>query len=282
MRVTAVAVVATSVLITSAHESQAFFAVPALTQIRDILAQFEAPIVSTLVQRFALPVNPQLYQGHNPPLQAYLRARERDAVLHGRYNYGTLEYPFTFSTVAADRATSQNTFPAGRFHQDSFVGNPNLTAFYIQTLVPSMNSSTKPYYYHLSNSTQQVVPDPNREDGILSLDVTLLQLLSNRAHVGKIVAEAKFAGDTVTYTKLIKARNADGIRTLLTNTTQEASVLAQADTTAIQLSNAWIASGAFVPSTFQDTIRTVAMKTFRNLIDITTEIEVQYLLERLH
>jgi len=275
----AAALVATSALAVSAEP---FFAVPSLTEIRDILAQLEAPIVSTLVQRFALPVNPQLYEGQNSALQTYLAVREANAALHGRYSYGTLEYAFSFSTITADKTTAQNPFPPGRFHQDTFVGNSNLTAFYIQTIVPSLNSTTTPYFFHLSNSSQGAVPDPNREDGVLSLDVTLLQLLSNRAHIGKVVAETKYAGDPVTFTKLIMAQDADSIRTLLTNTTQEAAVLAQADTAAIQLSNAWIGAGALVPSTFQDTIRTAAMKTFRNLIDITTEIEIQYLLQRLH
>jgi len=286
MRIVAVVVAAFATLAVANDENEAspqpFFAVPTLVQIRDILAQLEAPIVSTLVQRFALPVNTRLYKGQPSTLEVYLASRETLAAHNGRYSYGTLEYAYTLSTITADKTTSRNPFPPGRFHQDTFLGNSNLTAFFTQTLVPMMNASTSPYFFHLSNSTQKAVPDPSRDDAALSLDVTFLQLLSNRAHIGKIVAEAKFLGDPTTYTGLIKAKNATAIRTLLTNTTQEASVLAQADVAAIQLSTAWVASGALVPATFQTTIRAAAAKVFRNLIDITTEIEIQYLLSRFN
>lgn len=281
--VVALAVVTTVAQIIGADTaSQASFSVPTLVQIRDILAQLEAPIISTLVQRFALPVNSDLYQGSPSTLQVYLATRETLALVHGRYKYGTLEYAFTFPTIVPDKTTAENTFPPGIFHQDSFVGNSNLTAFHTQILVPLLNATTSPYFFHLANSTTNATPDPTRDDAALSLDVTLLQLLSNRAHIGKVVAESKFAGDPVTYTNLIQAKNSTGIRTLLTNTTQETQVLLQADTAAVQLTNAWVGSGALVSSTFQDSVRNAAAKTFRNLIDITTEIEIEYLLARLN
>lgn len=96
------------------------------------------------------------------------------------------------------------------------------------------------------------------------------------AHIGKIVAESKYAADVTTYTTLIKARNSTGIKTLLTNTTQEAAVLAQADAAAKVFSAAWVGSGASVATTFTSDLQNATAKLFRALIDITTEIEVQY------
>lgn len=53
-------------------------------------------------------------------------------------------------------------------------------------------------------------------------------------------------------------------------------MLAQANTAATAFANAWVASGALVSSTFTADLQNAAAKTFRELIDITTEIEIQY------
>ena len=117
---------------------------------------------------------------------------------------------------------------------------------------------------------------------MLGLDATLLQLLSHRAHIGKVVAESKYASDVATYTELIKNQDANSIRTLLANVTQEASVLAQADDGAIALSQAWQTAEGGATANITTDIQSIAAKVFRELIDITTEIEIQYLLQRLN
>ena len=96
------------------------------------------------------------------------------------------------------------------------------------------------------------------------------------AHIGKIVAETKFASNVTGFTELIKAKDAAGIRVLVTNTTQEAGVLSQASAAASAFSSAWISSGALVPNTFSTTLQAATEVLFRELIDITTEIEIQY------
>lgn len=94
------------------------------------------------------------------------------AEISGRFDYGKLEYPFTLPLIAPDHATPQNPFLPGRFHQDSFTGNPNLISFYLNTLVPLFNSPTS-VFFHLDDSTQN-------DDAALNLDATLLALLSHR------------------------------------------------------------------------------------------------------
>ncbi|KAL4252148.1 Chorismate mutase [Abortiporus biennis] len=250
--------------------------VPSLVQIRDILAQLEAPIISALTERLQLATDSSLYSNNGAKLKAFLGAIELADGALGRYAYGKLEYPYVATALAPspDKTSKSVTFPAGRFHQDSFTGNSNLTAFYLQTLVPLFNSTTA-YYYHLDNSTV----DPA---AIFHADATLLQLLSHRAHIGKIVAETKFAGNVTGYTPLIQAGDDTSIRVLLTNTTQEAGVLAQASTAATSFSNAWVGSGALVSTQFASNLQNAAAKVFRELIDITTEIEIQYLLARFN
>lgn len=78
------------------------------------------------------------------------------------------------------------------------------------------------------------------------------------------------------FTPLIEAQDSEGIRALVTNTTQEAGVLSQASTAASAFSDAWIHAGALVPSTFASNLQNATAMLFRELIDITTEIEVQY------
>jgi chorismate mutase len=87
--------------------------------------------------------------------------------------------------------------------------------------------------------------------------------------------------DVTQYTALIDAKDAGAIRTLLTNTTQETQVLLSADTTARALSGAWMASRKSVSSDFETRVQTATQKVFRELIDITTMVEIEYLLQRL-
>ncbi|EKM58646.1 uncharacterized protein PHACADRAFT_27093 [Phanerochaete carnosa HHB-10118-sp] len=248
--------------------------VPGLVQIRDILAQLEAPIVSTLTERINLATNHSLYANGGQELLSFLKQREVVSAASGRYDYGKLEYPFTQPLIAPDISTPSNPFPPGRFHQDSFSGNGNITAFYIDTLVPFFSSPTS-YYYHLDNSTID-------DDAVLNLDATLLALLSHRAHIGKIVAETKYESNVTGFTTLIEAQDSAGTRVLVTNTTQEAGVSSQAFTAAAAFSDAWLDAGALVSNDFASNLQNATAKLFRELIDITTEIEIQYLLQRLN
>ncbi|THH20939.1 hypothetical protein EW146_g511 [Bondarzewia mesenterica] len=274
--------------------SRPFLPVPNLTEIRNILSQLEAPIVrqvfaadstqvfrfttgfnvSAITERINLSADPAIYEDGGKRLLGFIHAREIVADASGRFKYGKLEYPFTLPLIFPDHATQSNPFPPGRFHQDTFSGNANLTSFYVNTLVPEFFTSQTSYFFHLDNSTVN-------NDAAMNLDATLLALLSHRAHIGKIVAETKFASNVTGYTPLIQSNNSEAIRTLLTNTTQETGVLAQASNAADEFSTAWIGSGALVPGAFAGDLRNATARLFRELIDLTTEVEVQYVSEKL-
>ena len=137
---------------------------------------------SVLTERMNLVTDPALYQHEGVRLRAYIAPRELIAARTGRFDYGKLEYPYALPILPPDRATRTNSFPPGRFHQDTFSGNANITAFYLKTLVPLLNSTTS-FYYHLDNSTQN-------DDAALNLDATLLGLLSRRcAHLSRALRE---------------------------------------------------------------------------------------------
>ncbi|KAF9460569.1 chorismate mutase [Collybia nuda] len=249
------------------------FPVPDLTQIRDILAHLEAPIISGLTERMGLATSHDLYANNGRRLIDVLTTRENIALKAGRFDYGKMEYPFTLPLISPDFTTPLTPFNPGTFHQDTFSGNPNITKFYLETLVPMFTSATS-FYYHLDNSTLN-------DDAALNLDATLLGLLSHRSHIGKVVAETKYAANVTVFVPLIKSKDAGTIRTLLTNTAQEANVLAQAATAATAFSTAWITSGASFPPATGVNLQNAAAKLFRELIDITTQIEIEYIMQRL-
>ena len=128
---------------------------------------------SALTERVNLRTDPAIYADGGKKLLEFINARENVAAASGRFDYGKLEYPLTLSLIAPDSATGNDTFPPGRFHQDSFSGNPNLTSFYVGTLVPNFFQAPSSFFFHLDNSTLN-------DDAAMNLDATLLALLSHR------------------------------------------------------------------------------------------------------
>lgn len=274
-------------------EGEPTFQVPSLAKVRDILARLEAPIISTIVSRAALPAEKELYAYNGIYLTEYIQQQEYISSISKTFRYGSLEYPFTMPITNTDGWKPKSLFPPGTFRQDSFTPNKNLTTFYLHDFLPLLRSmsgdlSGNSPFYHLSNGThrdrhsrQHKIADASAK---LALDYQLLNLLSHRASIGKVVAEAKYGASTNAYTNLIKHRDRNGIRKLLTNTTQEASVLKDAQTASKALASAWEtaqdASKADSDKFVRD-IQKLAAKTFRELIDITTQVEIEYLLHRL-
>jgi chorismate mutase len=125
-----------------------------------------------LTERLNLATDPSIYADGGVQLLKFLEEREVFSAQSGRYDYGKLEYPFTLPPVVPDVTTNNNSFPPGRFHQDTFSGNKNITAFYLNTLNLFFSSPTS-FYYHLDNSTFD-------NNAVLNLDATLLALLSHR------------------------------------------------------------------------------------------------------
>lgn len=129
-------------------------------------------IRSTLTERMGLVTSQDLYANKGRKLLDILNTREKTAQKAGRFNYGKLEYPFTLPQLKPDVTTSRTPFNPGTFHQDSFTGNPNITQFYLESLVPLFTSAIS-FFYHLDNSTLN-------DDAALNLDASLLGLLSHR------------------------------------------------------------------------------------------------------
>lgn len=111
-------------------------------------------------------------------------------------------------------------------------------------------------------------------------DIEVLQALSRRIHFGKFVAEAKFQSEKERFTKLILAKDAEGIDEAITNSVVEAKVLdrleTKAETYGVDPTLRWSqkSQGKIVPS--------VARKIYKDwVIPLTKKVEVDYLLRRL-
>jgi len=257
--------------------------VPTLTEVRAILARIQSPIISTLVSRAALPADPSLYADDGRSLISFTHKKEVVARSTGRYAYGSLEYPFTLPLVSPDATAPTNCFPGGRFHQDTYTPNTDLLSFYLKTLVPRLQDANAAQrtstFFHLSGPVGAADTDAK-----YTLDAQLLALFSHRASLGKIIAESKYAANITGYTSLMRSRDADSIRHLLTNTTQEQIVLDGAASASLTLAMAWEGAQTTSPdisNAFVARIQAAVAEVYRELIRVTTEVEVQYLLYRL-
>jgi len=70
--------------------------------------------------------------------------------------------------------------------------------------------------------------DDEQHGSSVLADITLLQAISRRIHLGKFVAETKFQESEAQYRALVAADDVEGVMALLTNTAVEARVLERA------------------------------------------------------
>ncbi|KAG5642662.1 hypothetical protein DXG03_002374 [Asterophora parasitica] len=268
--------------------------VPTLPEVQAMLARLQGPIISTIISRAALPAESLLYANGGKALTSFIHKTELIALtlntyeFGSRYDYGSLEYPFTLPAVGPDITTPTNPFPPGRFHQDTFTPNADLLSFYVTTLVPLIEDANTAIagpggsspFYHLKRPSSPVDVDAK-----YTLDDQLLALLSHWASIGKVVAEVKYRAHVAEFTPLIKSGNVNALRTLLTNTTQEKIVLESANSAAFALATAFEAAQNDPPAiakAFVSRVQTAVARVYRELIDVTKEVEIQYLLQRFH
>lgn len=149
------------------------------------------------------------------------------------------------------------------------------------------------YLNHLLPAITEPGDDSNYGSAALH-DVVILQALSRRIHYGKFVAEAKFRQYTEQYTRLIKARDADGILELLTDREVELRVIERvklkASTFGRDLNSSDQGGGAAgVQEDFEkskEELLKVSPEVVAELYDtwvmpLTKEVEVDYLLKRI-
>jgi len=111
-------------------------------------------------------------------------------------------------------------------------------------------------------------------------DINVLQAISKRVHFGKFVAEAKFQAETEKYTKLIMARDTDGLMQALTNRVVEERLLRRIHHKA-QMYGSEIEDEGRCEDGELKINPEVIVGVYRDfLIPVTKDVEVDYLLRR--
>lgn len=87
--------------------------------------------------------------------------------------------------------------------------NPQILSLYIEEIVPAVCKAG----------------DDEQHGSSVLADITLLQAISKRIHLGKFVAETKFQEAEEKYRQLVMADDVDGVMELLTNRAVEERVL---------------------------------------------------------
>lgn len=87
--------------------------------------------------------------------------------------------------------------------------NPQILSLYIEEIVPAVCKAG----------------DDEQHGSSVLADITLLQAISKRIHLGKFVAETKFQEAEEKYRSLVMADDVDGVMELLTNRAVEERVL---------------------------------------------------------
>jgi chorismate mutase len=139
--------------------------------------------------------------------------------------------------------------------------------------------------------------DDSNYGSAATLDVLCLQALSKRIHYGMFVAEAKFRAAPEQYGSLIRARDSDGIMTLLTDEAVERRVVERVTRKAAafgqDISDVGGAGAAATAAAAADASDGSSGKTFkvrpdafgelydRIVMPMTKDVQVEYLLRRL-
>eukprot|EP00164_Ancoracysta_twista_P011692 GFYU01018133.1.p1 GENE.GFYU01018133.1~~GFYU01018133.1.p1 ORF type:complete len:261 (-),score=39.68 GFYU01018133.1:23-805(-) len=144
----------------------------------------------------------------------------------------------------------------------------------------NINSEIKDIYLSKILSQISEPGDDLNYGSSCTADISCLQALSKRIHMGKFVAEAKFQDDTETYTRLIQEKDEDGIMKLLTKPDVEVKLLKRVELKAATY-------GQEVDGTDTATPRyKIKPGLVRDLyetyiIPLTKKVEVEYLMQRL-
>lgn len=112
---------------------------------------------------------------------------------------------------------------------------------------------------------------------VLLADITLLQAISRRIHLGRFVAEAKYASNKKLYVPLILQQNVTAIGDSITNKAQEDLVVARVTLKAQQYGTAPGLNSTAAAKVNPQVVATA----YRRFIELTKDVEVKYLLGRL-
>ena len=181
--------------------------------------------------------------------------------LHGKVRrYTSPEEHAFFPEQLPDPILTPLQFPQLLAPNDIDV-NAEILSLYINEIVPAVCKSG----------------DDEQHGSSVLADITLLQAISRRIHLGKFVAETKFQESEEKYRSLVMNDDVDGVMELLTNRAVEARVLERA-----KLKASTYGQDLMGESTEYKVEPDVIAAIYRDIIiPLTKDVEVLYLFERV-
>ncbi|KAK6196793.1 hypothetical protein LQW54_011199 [Pestalotiopsis sp. IQ-011] len=246
-----------------------------LANIRATLIRLEDTIIFHLIERVNFPYNKTIYtpgalegipDGNLSFMDWYLREQERLQARIRRFQSPD-EHPFFPETSDVKPVLQDVNYP-DVLHKNSVNVNDKIKAYYTDVFLP------------------QVCPDFGREDrgesnenygSTATCDIACLQAISRRIHFGKFVAESKFRSETERFTKLIQAKDGQGIGDAITKPEVERQVLKRL---ALKAST-YGKDPASEDKESRINVDKVVEMYEQFVIPLTKDVEVDYLLTRL-
>lgn len=253
-----------------------------LQSIRSTLIRQEDTIIFALIERAQFGQNPACYDAN--ALQ-YAALRSGSSLL----DFMLLETERLHAAVRRYTSPDEHAF----FPQKLPAPVLPLIQFpqVLHPTISNLNGDIKELYLH--RVLKELCPpgDDGNHGSCVVADIAVLQAISKRVHYGFFVAESKFLAQTADFTRLIEAKDEDGIMALLTHAAVEEKVLrrvrAKAATFGLEIEAPdGAAPGASqVPAAASKDPRVdpeLIVRLYRDhVIPLTKVAEVQYLLQRL-
>ena len=185
-----------------------------LANIRNVLIRLEESIIFALIERAQFKHNKPIYSPKELPqfnglsfLSFFLYETE---ILHSKVRRYTSpdEHPFCDPSALPLPILPQLSWPV-TVKGNGINVNKSIMEWYVSVVIPAITKSG----------------DDQNYGSAATADITCLQLLSKRIHYGKFVAESKFRSEPDTFTRLILARDIDGLMALITKPVVEEQVI---------------------------------------------------------
>lgn len=191
-----------------------------LHDLRRVLIRLEDTIIFAIIERAQFPLNAVIYDPQSPMFSESLHGQSfvewllhQVECVHAKVRRYTSpdEYPFSAPDSLPPPILAPLAYHSPLKEYARINLNRDLYEVYVRKVVPRICARSGLQDLNYGSSATR--------------DVELLQALSKRIHYGCFIAEAKFRESTEKYTRLINARDAEGLLRALTNEEVERQLL---------------------------------------------------------
>ncbi|KAF5382502.1 hypothetical protein D9615_002861 [Tricholomella constricta] len=271
-----------------------------LDRIRSVLTRLEDTIIFSLIERAQFTHNPRIYQRgafqelkdlgfEGSWLEWFLKEIETFHAKARRYTSPD-EYPFTADLPKP--VLPPLSFPKILYPNEVNV-NPSILSFYTRAIVPRITRRATLALATLKRANGIIGDDEFEDDGnygsAATIDVEVVQSISKRVHYGKFVSESKFIDNPAAFITHIQNRNRPALEALITKPEVERKLLLRLQKKAATYAQdigldtePTINGDGHINGMGKIDVDGVVDLYESFIIPLTKEVEVEYLLHRLH